>query len=305
MDENFSGTLDKAALKALSRPSDAKGLAQLAAHLGALSLSGALVVAASGTLWLVPAWIVHGLLLVFLFAPLHETVHRTAFATRGLNDAVAWGCGLALALPPAYFRAYHFAHHRHTQDPSRDPELASPKPDTWAAYLLHASGLPYWRRQAGSILAHAAGRVDEPFIAPAGRPAVVREARVVLAIYAAIAVVSVLLGSTAALTLWVVPVMVGQPFLRLYLLAEHTGCPLIADMFLNTRTTRTNWLVRRLAWNMPYHTEHHAYPAVPFHALPGAHEVLRARLAVVAPGYVAMHRAIVAGFRRRPSVVGP
>jgi fatty acid desaturase len=305
MDENFSGAIDKAALKALSRPSDAKGLAQLAAHLWALGLSGALVVAASGTGWLAPAWLLHGLLLVFLFAPLHETVHRTAFARRGLNDAVAWGCGLVLALPPAYFRAYHFAHHRHTQDPARDPELASAKPDTWAAYLLHASGLPYWRRQATSILAHAAGRVDEPFIAPAARATVVREARTVLGIYAAIAVVSVAAGSTLALTLWVVPVALGQPFLRLYLLAEHTGCPLIADMFRNTRTTRTNWLVRRLAWNMPYHTEHHAYPAVPFHALPGAHEVLRERLAVVAPGYISVHRDIVAGFRRRPSVVGP
>lgn len=305
MDESFSGAIDKAALKALSRRSDAKGLAQLATHVAALGLSGWFVVMASGGPWIAPAWMLHGLLLVFLFAPLHETIHRTAFAERRLNDAVAWICGLILALPPAYFRTFHFAHHRHTQDPALDPELGSPKPDDWASYLIHVSGLPYWRRQVGSILAHAAGRVDEVFIAPAQRPAVVREARTVLVVYAAVAAASLATGSTAALTLWIIPVLLGQPFLRLYLLAEHTGCPLVPDMLRNSRTTRTNRLVRRLAWNMPYHTEHHAYPAVPFHALPGAHEVLRDRLTVLAPGYVSVHREIIAGFRRRPDLARP
>jgi fatty acid desaturase len=48
---------------------------------------------------------------------------------------------------------------------------------------------------------------------------------------------------------------------------------------------------------MPYHAEHHAYPALPFHALPAAHRVLQARIAVQAPGYLAVHREIVAGLR--------
>jgi fatty acid desaturase len=47
---------------------------------------------------------------------------------------------------------------------------------------------------------------------------------------------------------------------------------------------------------MPYHAEHHAYPALPFHALPAAHRVLKAEIAVQAPGYIAVHREILAGF---------
>lgn len=31
------------------------------------------------------------------------------------------------------------------------------------------------------------------------------------------------------------------------------------------RATLTLSLVRLFAWNMPYHAEHHTYPAVPFH----------------------------------------
>ena len=62
--------------------------------------------------------------------------------------------------------------------------------------------------------------------------------------------------------------LLGQPFLRAYLLAEHARCPHVANMLENTRTTFTTALVRLIAWNMPFHAEHHAYPAVPFHKLP-------------------------------------
>jgi fatty acid desaturase len=37
---------------------------------------------------------------------------------------------------------------------------------------------------------------------------------------------------------------------------------------------------------MPYHAEHHAYPGVPFHALPRLHERVQDRLANVEPGYL-------------------
>jgi fatty acid desaturase len=239
--------------------------------------------------------LLHGIVLVFLFAPLHESIHWTAFRSRRLNDAVAWACGALLLLPPAYFRAFHFAHHRHTQDPRRDPELATPKPRTLGGYLGHVSGLPYWRERIATTARHAYGRVDEPFIGARQRSAIVREARVLLGLYALAGLASLAVPSVAPLYLWLAPALLGQPFLRLYLLAEHTGCPLVANMLENSRTTRSLAPVRRLAWNMPYHAEHHAYPALPFHALPAAHRVLKAEIAVQAPGYVAVHREIVAG----------
>ncbi len=306
MDESFAPdtVIDKAALKALSRRSDAAGLRQLAGHGAGLIATGLAVAWAQGSVWLIPALIAHGVVLVFLFAPLHESIHRTAFANRRLNDAVAWVCGLVLMLPPEFFRAFHFAHHRHTQDPARDPELAAAKPATLGAYLLLVSGLPYWRDRATTLIRHASGRISEPFIPARQRPAIAREARIVLLIYAGVAAVSLAAGSWAAVLYWLGPVLLGQPALRLYLLAEHTGCPLVPDMLRNSRTTQTTWLVRRLAWNMPYHVEHHAYPALPFHALPAAHPLLRDRIAVLAPGYIAVHRDILAGLRNGRAALG-
>ena len=297
MEDSFdsSQTIDKQRLKALSRRSDAKGLLQLASHLLALVGSVTLVVLAGWSLWLLPAMVLHGLLLIFLFAPLHETIHRTAFARRWLNDLVAWPCGLVLMLPPEYFRAFHFAHHRHTQDPACDPELSVPKPTTRAAYIWRLTGLPYWRERVTTILTHAVGRVEASFLPERMHASIVREARAVVAVWIGLAGISIATGSAAVLTLWILPALLGQPFLRAYLLAEHTGCPEVPDMLRNTRTTRSTAFVRWLAWNMPYHVEHHAYPAVPFHALPDAHEVIKDRIAFLAPGYLAVQREIVAG----------
>jgi hypothetical protein len=168
---------ERKALVRLTARSDRQGLVQLVCHVGALLATAALVWSAWSTPRLLPAMLLHGIILVFLFAPLHESVHCTAFRSRRLNDAVAWVCGALLLLPPGYFRTFHFAHHRQTQDRARDPELASPKPRTLRAYLWHVSGLPYWRERIATTVRHACARIDEPFIGARQRPAIVREAR--------------------------------------------------------------------------------------------------------------------------------
>jgi len=286
--------IDRARLATLNMRSDARGLMHLAGHGVTLLISGIVLSQAIGSWWAVPATMLHGAVLVFLFAPLHEAIHRTAFKSRRLNDGLAWLFGLILVLPPNYFRFFHFAHHRHTQDPLNDPELASPKPATPAQWLLHVSGWHYWRAGIAGLFTHALGRCPEPFLAAARAAAsVIAEARMFLMVYAAIATIALLTGSWAPLTYWILPALAGQPLLRLYLLAEHMGCPLVPDMLANSRTTMTNTVVRFFAWNMPYHAEHHAFPSVPFHALPDLHRDLRPDLKVIAPGYIAVNRQIL------------
>ncbi|SMF76922.1 Fatty acid desaturase [Tistlia consotensis] len=281
-----------AALKALSTPSDRRGLQQAAGHLGLIVLAGALVWTTRDSPWVLPALLVEGVALVFLFCALHEAVHYTPFASRRLNRALAWLCGLVLLIPPRWFRHFHLAHHRWTQDPGRDPELAAAKPHSLAAYLLHLSGLPVWKSEIATLLRNAAGRNADSFVPPRERAAVTREARIMLAAYALVALLSLALQSRAAVWLWLLPMLAGQPVLRLYLLTEHGGCPAVPDMLRNSRTTQTGPLVRFLAWNMPFHAEHHAWPAAPFHALPRAHALLRERIEVQAPSYRAASRDV-------------
>jgi fatty acid desaturase len=283
----------RADIRALRRLSNRPGLIRLAGHLGAL-LAAALPVALAPTpLLRLPAQAVEGAILVFLFCGLHESVHRTAFKSRRLDDSVAAVIGLLLLLPAGYFRLFHFAHHRYTQDPDRDPELSKPKPRTKVQWLWVVSGLPLWRDLISGLLRHAAGRTPEPFISPNATKSIVQEARAHLLLYALIVGLSLAWRSGVALEFWIVPALLGQPWLRLYLLAEHTGCPLVPDMLANSRTTLTNGVVRFFAWNMPFHSEHHVFPAVPFHALPTLHTHLARAIANKAPGYIAVSRRIL------------
>ncbi len=292
MSKTRSEKLPPDVIARLTTRSDLKGAVQLGAHLTLLALAGIGVHASLDTPWLFVTLPVYGSLLIFLFAPLHECIHLTAFRTRWINDAVAAPIGFLLLLPFQYFRAFHFAHHRHTQDPALDPELLDMKPLMQGRYWLYLTGLPTWWQAARSLWRHAAGRVDEPYIEARHHRRIIAEARVHVAGYALVFAVSILASSAFAWWYWILPALIAQPLLRLYLLAEHSGCDFSEDMLENTRTTYTVPWVNFLAWNMPYHAEHHYLASVPFHALPALHAHVGARVKHKGDGYLRVNREI-------------
>ncbi len=284
----FLSSLDPEQRDGLTKLSNAEGLCHLAGHWGGIGFCTALIMMA------VPFWplimLPLGVLLVFLFTLLHETSHKTPFKSKWLNDAIGHVCGFTLFLPATWFRYFHFAHHRFTQIPGKDPELAEAKPQSLTEYLRLISGIPVWINHAKTLVRNALGRHDDAFVPKASREKVTYEARFYLFGYAAMLGLSLWQATPILLYVWLLPMLFGQPFLRLYLLAEHGRCALVVNMFENTRTTLTNRLVRAIAWNMPYHTEHHCYPSVPFHNLPKLHTLIEPHLEVTAHGYAAFNK---------------
>lgn len=133
-----------ALLKRLSAKSDLQGLIQTAAHLALLVAGGWLVLASVGTWWVVPALLLQGIFINALFGALHESVHYGSFRTRWMADLLGFFSGAAILNNAAYYRYFHYAHHRYTQDPERDPELlAATVPRTWSQYLLRISAIPF------------------------------------------------------------------------------------------------------------------------------------------------------------------
>src|SRR5262245_50912898 len=291
-------------LHALMARSNWPALFRVLCHFGTLAVTGMLLWKLRLTWWVLPLVVAHGYVLAFLFCAFHETAHRTAFRSRWLNVAVGTLTGLLTFWPYQNYRVFHWEHHRFTQDPDRDPELYFAKPNSLVVYLFVLTGIPNFHRRVSDILRLACGAADRPWMAPPERRSLIIEARAYLAVYVIVAIASVLAGSAMPLVVWIVPLLVGQAFLRPYLLAEHTACAFTRDCLDNTRTTLTLPLVRLYAWNMPYHAEHHAYPAVPFHALPRLHERVQARIANLDPGYVAatakVNRYLFGGKDARP-----
>ena len=295
--------LTPAMLRELSVRSDLQGLVRAVSHYGVITVMGALIWLVSsryGIVWALPLIVAQSYFVAFLFMVVHETAHKTAFRSRGLNLVLGHLSSFAVFLPYEYYCLFHWDHHRYTQDPARDPELLSvpiPRSDTQLAIAY--TGLRQVAFRVGLLLRHAfTGNARSPWIPESKRYVIVREARLYVAGYVVLLLASVVLHTSILLWVWVVPVLIGQSFLRPYLYAEHTGCERTRSAFQNTRTTYTGIFVKWFAWNMPYHVEHHAYPSIPFHALPKLNQIVADQIVYRGPGYIAVTRETWAWFRR-------
>ncbi len=282
-------------LKALNTRTNLNGYIRLGLHVAVLGVSGYLWGSLSG--WLkVPTLLIYGIGLALMFCPTHECVHRTAFADSKVNDGVGWFTGLLSFYNSTFYRYYHKWHHRYTQIAGKDPELDDPRPESLGQYLWLLSGIPWWRGKFKGHLKVAFGHLEDCYFLPQSSHAdIIQSTRLQLGTYVVMGMISSALGHPWFIVIyWLLPLAIGQPFLRFVLIAEHTGCTEDDNPLTNTRTTLTLWPLRLLMWNMPYHAEHHLYPSIPFHALPEAHQSLKDYFSWVDAGYVQVNRDIVA-----------
>ena len=294
--------LGRERIAALSVRDNAHGWVFFLGHLAVTGLSGVVLWAASGGWLFFPALLLHGVVIVHWFAPMHECAHYTAFRSRLLNKLVGRFAALVLILPFQFFEREHNAHHRYTNDPERDPESLF-RCETLAGYLFYATSIPYFIATVDWMIRHPFGRfnaAERQFLPESEERQVQREALLMWAVYLTVIGGSVWLGSWGALIYWFLPRLVGEPVMRLIRITEHVGRPRVSDMLENTRTVEAVLPLRLLAWNMCFHVEHHAIPSVPFHRLPDLHADLKPHTADVCSGYVIAHRNIFAGTIFRP-----
>jgi len=289
-------------LNVLNAKSNLKGSLQLAGHLAVMAGSGYLWGANMQNIsdrWYIalPALVLYGFSFAIMFAPLHEASHRTVFTNNQANDALFWFAGLLSFYNSTFYRLYHKWHHRYTQILDKDPELSDRKPTNLSEYIIEISGLNWWIGKFRRHFLTAIGNLDNcPFIPESSRAEVIRSTRLQLLVYTVAIVISVYFQQPWFLTYWLLPLAIGQPFLRLILLAEHTDRPNTDDMLTNTRTTLTLAPLCFLIWNISYHAEHHLYASIPFHQLAAAHEKLGSHFKGVENGYINVHRQIIANF---------
>lgn len=306
MDEQFESRslIPLERLRALQQRDDARSAARLAVHFGAFAVLIVLVTVnathplTAFTLSVMLAWVWSG-----LFAPFHECTHRTAFLSRRGNIIGAWLTAIPFMMGPSVYRTFHFEHHRHTQEPDKDPELANdPRylqwPSGWRNWLHAASGVglmrlklvPQWgfvtrpSREWNEVASWADTIVDPAEIA--------RDSTIVLLLWGLFVLACVLWipgGGWLLFAAWFTHV-----FQTLWVSCEHTGLPTDGNILARTRTVTSNAFVRFWLWNMNYHAEHHAWPSVPWHRLADAHREIADKLESFVPGYVTLHANVIA-----------
>lgn len=307
MDAQFhqSRRLPKETMQALMKKSD--GPALLRFGIMFLALIGACV-------WAVRCWnrslgelllsqLALGVIGCSTFAALHETAHNTAFKTPWLNRVAATLAGIAHVYASTVFRELHFTHHRHTHEPGLDPEISLGRTPVPAVvrylplYFVWVTGLPLLSFKLGMLMNGALGMPEflrnrlYPFVRPEVRGKLAIESALIVGVYALLLYVAVRHDSR----FWAI--ITGQAvshcLLALYVTPEHNGLPHEGDILVRTRSMRAGPFLKYLMWNMPYHAEHHAYPAVPFHALPKLHVELLDELKNRDLGYPAFHLKVL------------
>jgi fatty acid desaturase len=310
MDETFEQRplIDRETLRVLQQRHDVPSFVQLTLHLGAFLLCAWIVIVTSPypfiavffTVLLAAMW-------ATLFAPFHECTHQTAFRSRGLNTLGTWLTGVPFGMAPAVYRAFHFAHHRYTYDPKRDPEIGG-APDQLAywptntrSWLFLMSGLWLLMLKVRtlvqvSLLPPAKRNQIAPWAPPEQGNRIVWETRVVALLWFAL-IVAALLGVSGARWL-LLALLLSHVFQAVWLTTEHTGLPYEGTILARTRTMLPAAWVRWWLWNMNYHAEHHAWPAVPWHALPAVHERIAPSLDNQAQGYWRLQLKVLRGSAR-------
>ena len=287
--------LPRSVLSELNTGADRPGVIRLLSHLFTIGGGGWLWAQAGLPVLLrVVGLLASGIGLATAFAPLHECCHRTAFRSRRLNDAVAWCAGLLCFYNSTFYRRYHQWHHRYAHQIGLDPELDDGFPTNRISYLLEISGWNWWMGKIRGFYQLLFGDLSGlAYLNPEVIPQIRYSVRWQFTIYGSVVLLSVLNGSGFLFWNWLLPLAVGQPFLRLVMLAEHSGCSFDADGATNTRTTLTNPVVAWQMWNMPFHAEHHLYASLPFHSLPAAHRWIGPELKHLDPGYLFVHRKLL------------
>jgi len=125
-------------------------------------------------------------------------------------------------------------------------------------------------------------------------------ARVWLAIYVATLLACLWFHSILPLMLIGLPRLYGAWHHVLTGLTQHVGLAEdVLDHRLNSRTVYMNPFSRFVYWNMNYHVEHHMFPMVPYHALPGLHQEMLRDCATPYSGFLDAYREIIPTLARQ------
>ncbi len=289
------GVITRTQLKELMHRSNGPAFLRLAIWFGLMGFTTFLVGLSIGSVFVLPAMLLHGILLVHHFSLQHECCHYTAFKTRWLNDLLGHYCALVIMLPNRFFRYEHCDHHTYTQITGKDPEQIE-LPESIGGYLKYISSVPYWKAKFSELSRHTMGRItpeEKRFLPKEEYKTIVIEAQLMTLFYLIVFLLSVVFQTWAVVWYWFIPVILGEPVMRAIRMTEHVGRPNVHDMRMNTRSNHVSAPFRFLCWNMNYHAEHHYASSVPFHALPALNKILSDYIYTERRGYVGAHIDII------------
>jgi len=302
--EWFRIPVDRGLLKSFTEKSDLKGFLQAGSFLLVFLVTAGVSFYCFWRHWwvaMVVACYLHSVFhqMVGMSAAVHELNHGTVFKTKWINEAFYKLFCFLTWNNPVHFRASHALHHQYTVYRNVDYEvIQSPVKETmnWGNYIswFTFDYAWFWTLVRGNVL-HFLGRGNVDFFSwnplfaedDPRRKQMIRWARVVLPLYAALIVVF----SVTHLWVLIYLVIFGNFFAtflgRLTFAIQHMGLDEnVPDWRMVCHTVKVHPVIGWLYWHMNYHIEHHMYAAVPCYNLPKFHELIKANLPEGPEGFI-------------------
>jgi len=219
----------------------------------------------------------------------HEALHGGVVRGRGLIRLIGWLGFLPFCISPQLWVAWHNrVHHNHCGKPGVDPDMYP----TIEEYHSHRSarvmahfGLGR-RRLSGvaSLLFGLSGQSVKMLFGARRTGMLTRhlhhraivEAVMAVAVWATVAV---LVGGTAFVFIYVLPLIVANTIVMLFIMTNHNLSPLstVNDPLVNSLSVTLPRVLEWLTLDFGFHVEHHLFPAMSHRQGRQVRELLRAQ----------------------------
>ena len=251
-----------------------------------------------GSWWAILAFAFYGVMYASVSdSRWHESLHGTAFKTDWMNDFLYEISAFMVFRQSTPWRWSHTRHHSDTSVKGLDPELAVPRPPNIAALLRTVINGDHAPAEFKKMLLHSLGQLtpeEKMYIPESDYRRVYIVSRIYLAIYSTVIFLAIYHHTFLPLMFIGFPTFYGVWLQPIFGLTQHTAlAENELDHRLNCRTIYMNPVSRYLYWEMNYHTEHHMFPLVPFHALSKLHEIVKDDLPKTYHGIIEAYREII------------
>ena len=273
----YKPSLDKKKLKELSRRRDLPGLIHFFLYFLSLFVSGYLAYITWGTVWTVFFFFIYGTIYAFSVANWHETVHRTAFKTRWINEFFYHISSFMCDFEGFRWRWSHTFHHTKTlqTEDDYDHEIQVSRPTELIAFFLNFIPLtdllfPH-KLIKYEVIKHSFG-ILSPVVkisAPENqKKKIIWNSRLYIFIWLSVITWSIYIWSILPILFIILPTYIGKPIWFAVNVTQHLAAKIdTKDHRLSTYSVRINPILSFLYWHMEYHLEHHMFPMVPSYNL--------------------------------------
>jgi len=273
----FRPIIDRKKLKELSIRSDLPGLIHFAIYFSSLIFFGYLSYIFWGSWFFILFYFIYSTIYAFNVANWHETVHRTAFKTRWINEIFYYLSSFQGMAEPLSLRWSHSFHHSNTlqTEEEYDHEIEVSRPTDLFRFFLkfipltdliyihqspfvHIFKLSFGKLSPGIKISVPVSDIKK----------IIRNARIYLLIWFAVILSCFYFDTILPILFYFLPSYVGKPIQFAVNVTQHLAAKFDSkDHRLSTHTVILNPIFSFLYWHMEYHLEHHMFPMVPSYNL--------------------------------------